>query len=134
MTAHVHADEMKLYAQDAAETEAPWSRWQFKNKGGSVWLDIYENPRWSNIAEYRRKPETIRIGDMDVPKPMTFAPAKGSSYFVPDADSSIMYCTYTWEGHRFDLILLDRAMAHSTKEAAIQHAMAMVLASGGKID
>lgn len=35
MIAHIHYNLMALYAQDAAETDKPWERWQFMRKSSS---------------------------------------------------------------------------------------------------
>ncbi len=63
---HPHAESMMLYAQDAAECEEPWLRWEYKSK---EWAS--PKPRvncWTPMAqaggafyehlEYRRKPQS----------------------------------------------------------------------------
>jgi ATP sulfurylase len=59
MKAHPHAELMKLYAEDAAETRSPWLRWQHKSHVGG-WVQCVENPNWGVNLEYRRKPTTSR--------------------------------------------------------------------------
>ena len=52
--AHKHAALMLLYAQDAAETDRPWERWQARCEQG--WFALDDNPDWCGWWEYRRKP------------------------------------------------------------------------------
>ena len=60
MSAHKYAKLMALYAQDAAETETAWKRWEMMCKEGGVWFPCETHPRWSTSVEYRRKPQTSR--------------------------------------------------------------------------
>jgi hypothetical protein len=68
MSAHKHAALMLQYAQDAAETETPWERWEWRR--GHGWIDMTGSPLWVNEYEYRRKPRTININGLEVPEPM----------------------------------------------------------------
>ena len=56
---HPHAASMLLYAQDAAETDKPWERWEFKSDMG--FHMCLKHPEWNEHFEYRRKPRTITI-------------------------------------------------------------------------
>ena len=40
---HPHAASMKLYAEDAAETDKPWERWEAGTQVGP-WLKLSRNP------------------------------------------------------------------------------------------
>ena len=55
MSAHPHAALMALYAQDAAETEAPWDRWECSS-ANITWYDLKKHPEWIEGCQYRRKP------------------------------------------------------------------------------
>lgn len=56
--AHPHAALMAEYAKDAAETDKPWERWQYKSRFTGEWKDLYDgNPGWGECMEYRRKPK-----------------------------------------------------------------------------
>lgn len=71
MTAHPHAENMRLYAEDATETDRPWERWECRKRGevhrqGGRWVHAWEHCQpdmrsWRPDYEYRRKPRTIRI-------------------------------------------------------------------------
>lgn len=55
MTKHVHAESMRLYAEDALETEKPWERWEFKHQFSDGWRPCCDECRWLGDVEYRRK-------------------------------------------------------------------------------
>lgn len=80
MSAHVHAALMLQYAQDAAETDRPWERWEFEVKSG-VWCNLSEHPAWLENKEYRRKPQVIRVGRHEFPKPISEAPLVGATVY-----------------------------------------------------
>lgn len=54
MPAHIHAKEMMLYAQDATETNEPWTRWEVFDIAGK-WMDCLSSPLWLHSRIYRRK-------------------------------------------------------------------------------
>jgi len=72
MTAHKHAENMLLYAQDAAETETPWERWEYLC--GGKWLSLFSNPNWQSGFVFRRKPKTRKVTvdgiDYEFPEPL----------------------------------------------------------------
>ena len=80
---HRHAALMALYAQDAAECAAPWTRWE-RRQADQPWCPCARHPNWRSSTQYRRKPKTIRIGEFDVPEPMREAPPLGTTVFVAD--------------------------------------------------
>lgn len=60
--AHPHAELMKLYAADAAETDKPWERWEHKHEDlpeyindESCWKGCDIHPAWQADLMYRRK-------------------------------------------------------------------------------
>lgn len=64
MAANIHAENMRLYALDAAETEHPYVRWEIcTNPELDEWDDMWKHPTWENHIKYRRKlkPFTVRI-------------------------------------------------------------------------
>ena len=58
---------------------------------------------------------TITIGGVELPKPETEAPAKGTKYWLwsPDRITS-----YTWDGSDIDMILLKAGRIHLTEDRA----------------
>ena len=57
--AHPHAENMRLYAEDAAETGTPWERWEFESAG--KWIRLLHHPDWKFDNEYRRIPQPIKV-------------------------------------------------------------------------
>ena len=133
MTAHKHAAAMLLYAQDAAETDTPWERWERRQEGLEDFHPLRSNPHFDENVEYRRKPRTIRIGERDVPEPMRVAPQEGTMYWMPAFSGHLHASTTYWDGCEFDEDMLKHGFAHTTKEAAIAHAEALILISGGTL-
>ena len=60
MPAHPHAENMRLYAEDAAETDKPWERWEGRSPVID-WIPLTGNPPWNEVAEYRRKPKPLEM-------------------------------------------------------------------------
>ena len=77
-------------------------------------------------CEYRVKPKTIRIGEYDVPEPIREMPALGITYYVADIAGSSLYGVATWVCDVEDIKWFNRGMVHSTKDAAIRHAKALL--------
>ena len=75
MTAHKHAHLMAQYAQDALETDKPWTRWEVATSGNE-WGSLPGNPIWGEYTEYRRKPRTLTY-TITIPEPLTDGQIKG---------------------------------------------------------
>nr|WP_144010045.1 hypothetical protein [Neisseria meningitidis] len=74
-------------------------------------------------SEFRRKPQTIKVGKWEFQKPLTFTPEKDTIYwvirlhpkgFAPD--------NLIWSGDETDFDLLENRMIHLSREAAQAHA------------
>lgn len=63
MSKHKHAELMMQYAQDAAETCAPWERWERYFEGWAQWHECFEHPHWSPLFKFRRKENCMSIRD-----------------------------------------------------------------------
>lgn len=134
MTAHKHAALMLQYAQDAAETDTPWERWETsesKTKIGDTWVqdweDLTENPDWHPNVKYRRKPQVIRVGRHEFPKPITQRPDFETTYWATMFDYSgdrkfIASAGHEWTDSPMDEALLEGNLCHLSREAAQAHA------------
>lgn len=132
MTAHKHAASMMQYAQDAAETDRPWERWEYSdtstlNQHGEKirddWYDCGDNPGWHPNVQYRRKPEIIKVGRHEFPKPITREPNGGTDYFyVRVGDTCFEVSSDNWIGSAYDLMRLESRRVHPNREAAQAHA------------
>ena len=118
MAAHKHAALMLQYAQDAAETDSPWERWEVKINNGE-WCELNGNPNWVEDWGYRRKPQVIRVGRHEFPKPISKAPLNGISYyFVRTGNSCFEVDICAWVSSRLDNMRLESGRIHLTHEAA----------------
>lgn len=68
--AHIHATLMLQYAQDAAETETPWERWEWRAGNKMPFEACTNHPAWVPVFVYRRKPQTITVNGFEVPAPV----------------------------------------------------------------
>ena len=127
MTAHIHAALMLQYAQDASTTDKPWELWEFRFDEHEKWTALTVNPAWDDDTKYRRKPRTIRIGEIDIPEPVREPLQNGEQYFVP-----AIYCgdactqRFPWKDGYADKRLLKQGMVYLTEEAAQEHAKALL--------
>lgn len=122
MTAHVHAALMLQYAQDAAETPRPWERWEVKINNGE-WCELNGNPNWVDDWGYRRKPQAIRVGRHEFPKPIHERPRKGDVYWYVDMRQGEHYvCSTYWHHYDEDYGRLNKYVCHLTEAAAQAHA------------
>ena len=124
MTGHIHAESMKLYAEDAATHEKPWELWQVDHGDGFNICKLH--PQWSTNNKYRRKPRTININGFEVPKPMREKPNMGSNYYTITLNQENVIRKEIWYDFTFDNIMLKNGLCHSTKEAAEIHAKALL--------
>ena len=134
MTAHKHAALMLQYAQDAAETDKPWERWEFKTDG-DTWVELIKNPSWFEDRKYRRKPQVIRVGRHEFPKPIAFTPPKDTIYWItrlrPEGYTA---SDLIWGDDKVDFDLLKSCVVHLSREAAQAHADVLNAICRGDID
>lgn len=127
---HKHAELMAQYAQDAAETDKPWERWERYHDFAGKWVSLTGNPSWYNDAQYRRKPKVILINGFDVPEPVREPLNQGQAYYIPIIANSFNspnpYAQFMWTGTSIDNHWLSRGLIHLTKEAATLHAEALL--------
>lgn len=134
MTAHKHAALMLQYAEDAAETDRPWERWEFEVKSG-VWCNLSEHPAWLENKEYRRKPQVIKVGRHEFPKPIHERPRKGDVYWYVDMRQGEHYvCSTYWHHYDEDYGRLNKYVCHLTEAAAQAHADVLNAICRGDID
>ena len=129
-TPHPHAEFLHALADGRGdEFEAHHKNWpanDWRANTDYVWVICTIPDSWT----VRRKPRTIRIGDMDVPEPMRVAPAVGTHYWIVSVSEEFSYSS-TWAGDESDFYCLGWGLCQSTKEAAETHRKALILVSGG---
>lgn len=127
MTGHVHAQSMLLYAQDAMETDQPWERWQVDTFKEGIWLNLDRGPHWDGQHNYRRRPKIIMINGHKVDEPLPQVPL-GVVIYYPDIGSVAQYRAIkaAYHGDNYVNMLLRHGLLHTTREAAISHAKALL--------
>ena len=128
MTAHKHAALMLQYAQDWAETDEPWERWEVA-ASGNKFDSLTNHPSWYEEYEYRRKPRTLTY-TVTMPEPMREAPEVGKTYWLAEPWAESLAHEYEWAGGPQDYRLLNRGLCFATKEDAIAAAIAMLPVKG----
>lgn len=128
MSGHIHAELMAQYAEDARESKRPWERWEFFSKTDHTWKTAITHLAWFESYKYRRKTGgiTITINGREVPEPMREAPDLGGKCYLAAIDTEYMFCLLTWGNGDLERRWLSRGLIHSTKEAAIAHAEALL--------
>lgn len=132
MTAHKHAALMLQYAKDAMETDNPWERWEVRMAANvqpnAAFERLSYHPGWHTSNEYRRKPQTIKVGKWEFPKPIEQPLGYTDVYyyvtfymktaeFTPFSD--------TWTNNGVDNDRLAGNLCHLSREAAQAHADAL---------
>jgi len=122
-----HAALMLEYAKDWAETDRPWERWQLQHSTGEwhTFTKYLGHPRWDKHTQYRRKPKVITINGHEVPEPYRGALLDDVTYYVAHIDSPCLF-TETAACTQFAEDCHARGLMHTTKEAAIAHAKALL--------
>ena len=135
MTAHKHAALMLQYAQDAAETDKPWKRWEWWYSSANKFVPCCRHPSWNANYEFRRKPQVIRVGRHEFPKPIAFIPKKDTIYWVIRLQSKgYAPDDLIWSDDETDLALLESRVIHLSRESAQAHADVLNAICRGDID
>ena len=128
MAKHKHAALMLQYAQDWAETEEPWKRWEVTSHRGE-WVALCGHPYWKEESEYRRKSRTP-THTTTIPEPLREAPEVGKVYYVAVPYAKYFCKAYEWDGGEADRRFLKRGICFTTKEEALAAARAMLPIKG----
>ena len=122
---HPHAALMLQYAQDAAETDKPWERWEYL-LSGDTWVGLWNHPRWNFEMKYRRKPKTIKVNGFNVPEPLKEITDGAIVWLAPCHHEEFADRYAYWKDERWKRRALQRGLFHATKEDAAAHAKAML--------
>lgn len=124
----IHADLMAQYAEDAKVHDEPWELWQ--RYATDTWIDCVSHPLWRSDSQYRRKPRSIIIGDIEVPEPVREPLTYGQEYFVPDVTTGSPR-RRTWAHDYNDSLALASNLVHLDQQSAALHAKALIEVSKG---
>ena len=129
MTEHKHTALMLQYAQDWAETDTPWKRWEVAAPGDKF-VSLSSHPYWGEEYEYRRKPRRTLTYTVTIPEPLRQAPETGSWYWLAETASDDFTSRAEWVGDGCDRSWLKSGLCFATKEDAIAAAKAMLPVKG----
>ena len=127
MTSHKHAALMLQYAQDWAETDEPWERWEVA-AFGNKFVPLHVHPGWREEHEYRRKPHMMTY-KVTIPEPLREVPEMLGRYWLAHLYSEYCIQMY-WHGSEMELRWLKSGLCFATKEEAIAAAKAMMPIKG----
>ena len=89
------------------------------------WRDLCQ-PNFNFDGKFRVKPKTISINGVEVPAPEQQALDTGTIYYMPSLLNSTLFGCCSWDNDGEDKRTLSRGLVHLTKEAAEQHAKALL--------
>lgn len=107
-------------------------------KGVGKWVELDSYLKWEVavehfVGEHPPKPQ-IKVGEVWVNEPEHEPLQAGQNYYVPRMCSVLPVSRMSWSGSDIALSCLKRGLVHLTEEAAIEHAKALILVSGGQYD
>ena len=126
MKPHPHKDFLIAVANGLKtdELEVKHHQWlEWKNGGDySSWM----NPTAAGNWQVRLIPKTMLFNRQQLPIPMETTPEEGTIVYVPDLDTDDKACWMVWSNTKWQERMLAQGRVHSTKEAAIKWANAMI--------
>ncbi|OCA55171.1 hypothetical protein [Photorhabdus namnaonensis] len=132
MAAHVHAENMALYAQDALKTDEPWKLWEYHDDNMGLWKNVITHPSWDYRSTYRRKPEMITVGKVSFPKPVDYELKNGDEYYIMTTLYGTGVDSCIWQSDNIDYNYLNSRRIYLTEEAVHQLRDALIKISRGE--
>ena len=125
-TKHKYHVILKAIAEgdDIQYLSHPSSSW--KPLSAKSFLRTMVNGGLSTPEYYRVKPKTMNINGYEVPEPVRTKLNEEDTYYIPDVLGYAFYISDWWSDTDQDLKFLNLGLIHLTKEAAIQHAKALL--------
>lgn len=125
MTPHPHAEILRAIADGVPMSEFELtsnSHWENLDDGMNWSMWIFKPQEW----KIRRKQQYIMVNGFKVPKPLDVPPKVDERYFIISLLSETLHDSFMWDGGDNEYMWLERNLLHTTKEAAIAHAKAML--------
>lgn len=113
---HVNAEILRAIADGKkVQYRHTPSGWEFFHRADSetCWKLL------RSAIEWRIAPETIKIGDIEVPEPCREAPEVGQKFWTVSPFTGVV--DFVWDGSKPCYDALKGGFVHLTKEAAEQH-------------
>ena len=126
MTPHPHKDILiavanGLSTEDIEVKHTTWMTWK-EATSYITWMDRSLSSEW----EVRIKPKTMLFNRQQLPMPMTTAPEEGTVVYIPEPYVKGKALWMGWSNTEQQNTWLKYGLVHSTKEAAIEWANAMI--------
>lgn len=126
MTPHPHKDILIAIANGLKTDEIEVKHYQWVEwKNGSDY-SYWMNPTTAGNWQVRLIPKTILFNRQQLPMPMESAPEMGTSVYVPEVYIDKQVVNLTWCNTTKQQEWLKKGLIHSTAEAAIAWANAMI--------
>ena len=126
MTPHPHKDILIAIANGLKndEIEVKHQEWREWKNGSdySSWMSPSAAGNW----QVRLIPKTMLFNRQQLPMPMETTPEEGTIVYVPDLATEVKCCGMVWGNSNWQKKMLAHGLVHSTKEAAIKWANAMI--------
>jgi hypothetical protein len=126
VASHLHAESMLEYAKDAATMLEPWKNWENKSITALAWGACTTHPEWNSARNYRRKPITVRINGIEVPRGVAEEPAYDTLVFICELEEADYCYPMRWENRSDFKRALERGVVHLSKENAQAMSKAML--------
>ncbi|MCC8364943.1 hypothetical protein J8V57_01385 [Xenorhabdus sp. PB61.4] len=128
MSKYIHADLLTQYAQISQTDNAPWAHFQYREYNDEEWSDCTGPVQFWFDHEYRLKPKTIKIGDIEIPEPARNPPEYGTKYYqvVINCNGQMDILFYLWKNSIIDNAKLENGLIHFAPKAAELHAKALI--------
>ncbi|MDE9588220.1 hypothetical protein [Xenorhabdus bovienii] len=128
MPKHIHADLMMKAAKLAEEDERWWANFQCRGKMDEEWRDCSHGFVFWSDTEYRLKPRTIRIGNIEVPEPVREPLEYDTKCFQPVINclGGAVTDWFYWKNSKKDNERLENGLIHLDRESAELHVKALI--------
>jgi hypothetical protein len=127
MSGHPHAKLAQEYWKEAETNAEAWKSWEYQFLDSKTWIQCTFEPLFMRNLRYRRIPRMININGHEVPEPLRVKPNFGDLYYFPELSMPSDACeNCDWEDDETDNERLIAGICHSTQEAAIAHAKALL--------
>lgn len=108
---------------------------------GNIWWDVEGDYQidvfLKTERKFRLKPLTLLINGKECPAPILWdSLPNGTKFWIADPSRHDgEFCRYlVWDGQDCDVQHLQRGLVHLSKQDAVEHAKAIILASGGSYE
>lgn len=120
---HKYADILNAIAEGQQIQFLSDHGWEDQD-GSTTLVEIVEE--FFEPSQYRVKPKTIKIGDYEVPKPISKLLEYDQDYWFVDITNPTLASKTAWNDHEFDRRMLKFGLIHLTREDAETHAQAFI--------